>query len=192
MSDQDACAEGRITNAYWTSTNHAYTCLRCGRQYARLLLGENWAKRFWTCHTGYCEKCPSPWPNDIPGSVADEIEARVNDGHGCAHLSGELLLREFHLHAGVDGGTQCVHTTATVPNAGTSKMTPLSEQIAALRAKIISHAPVTDEELREAIKAMRGNRAAASERRDEKKAATAKPKVDVGSLLAKLQAAGGK
>lgn len=66
-------------------------------------------------------------------------------------------------------------------------MNELAEKIAALRSKIISRAPVTDEELRDAIRAMRGSRESATATRTASKAAAAKPRVDVGALLAQLK-----
>lgn len=175
--------EYKVSAAYKSAANHTYICLHCGWQWGRLLLRK---EATWISHVRTCPSCPQVWPEEIPGSLVDQVEARHNDGHGAAHLPREALWREIQLHAGVDTATESGHNPPIKSPRAFQMTTDLESRIAELRAKVLS-GTATDSELREGLKALRAERFGAGARRVEAKAKAAP--VDGAALLAKLMGA---
>lgn len=178
-----------IPGTYRFLTSRLYCCYHCGTAWARLsyyhpdtgrLMGFEPQK---VC----CENCPSLWPNEIPGSLADGV-ALFTDGHGTAHLPPELLYRELDMLEKLVLTTPKLLGNITPMEPTTQSPLPrIEDRIAELRSKVLSKT-ITDAELREGIAALRADRTGASVRRTEtkKRESATKQPVDVSALLAAL------
>lgn len=155
----------------------AMFCMSCGKIWARLLRP---GSRYWVSFNRSCSACPQAWFNELPGSLADPYDAPFTGGY--EELPLDALVREMELLAALDSSTVSVHTMASVSQEHLSM--ELTHRIAELRAKVLA-GTVTKEELREACAALRSARTSASEVREQRKTAAAKP--DGAAILAKLQ-----